>query len=116
MSFTNLPSWRKNKMEHLNENKIVSCLENQVFESDLAVNENLNEPSINSARDVRYVTRGTGGGAAEKSLTDLDERFLALLSHLTVEGEDLPEAGVATSQDLNIEKIPIYFEDESQEV
>ncbi|KAF5281157.1 hypothetical protein FQR65_LT14852 [Abscondita terminalis] len=58
-------------------------------------------------RDVRYGTRGTGGGAAVKSLTDLEERFLALLSYLTVEGEGLPEAGVATSQDLDIEKIPI---------
>ncbi|KAF5296127.1 hypothetical protein FQR65_LT10297 [Abscondita terminalis] len=68
------------------------------------------------ARDVRYSTKDTGRGAAVKSLTDLEERFLALLSHLTVKGEDLPEAGVATNQDLNIKKIPIYFKDASQEV
>jgi hypothetical protein len=65
------------------------------------------------ARDVRYGTSGTGGGAGVKPLSDLEERLLSLLSHLTVEGDDLLKAGVVIHKD--IDKMPIYI-DEMQEV
>ncbi|XP_063931785.1 uncharacterized protein LOC135143777 [Zophobas morio] len=64
------------------------------------------------ARDVRYGTTGTGGGSGVKPLSELEERLIALLSHLTVEGDALPEAGVPVSKELNIEQMPVFIMDD----
>lgn len=45
------------------------------------------------ARAVKYGYQGTGGGAAIKPLTPLEERLLSLISELSIEGVQLIEAG-----------------------
>ena len=72
------------------------------------------------AREIKYGFKGTGGWAPVKSLTDLEERLLRLLSVLTIEGATLVEAsGADTLVDtstlendnlFNIENIPIIVD------
>ncbi|KAK4882487.1 hypothetical protein RN001_005806 [Aquatica leii] len=47
------------------------------------------------ARDVKYGVTGTGGGNPVKPLADTEEKLLALISNVSIEGTAIAEPGVA---------------------
>ena len=53
------------------------------------------------AREIKYGFKGTGGGAPVKSLTHLKERFLGLLSVLTIEATLVEASGADTLVDTS---------------